>query len=268
MSPTETRAPDVVTMTMSDGRQYPQNADGMVNVETNGSGAWVLPDTLESMIEARDFEERVRSWSPAEIRTELTDAQESLELAYHQQAALAKEIDEFVARASEVYGSNRYRDWPANSEMHMRELEERGKQLEQDIAKYGDNVRIYEQALAKHGKPKDFEVPDPFKDRENRNYVNDFLSRSPIKEDDSDYPIDFGMLADDALTNAYDSAVEQGYATVREGAWKEQRIFEPVPPITAEELEDWVYAQAAHALPALFDGYGYDQNGNLYSFNH
>jgi hypothetical protein len=145
--PDQTRAPDVVTMTMSDGRQYPQNADGMVNVETDGSGAWVLPDTLESMIQARGFEDMVDEMSDAEVRVEHQDLQESLENLRKQESDAGAAMDAYQSRAKDVYGPNRYKDWPASAEMHMRELEERGRKVRLEIAKTEDTVAVYEKRL-------------------------------------------------------------------------------------------------------------------------
>lgn len=114
--------------------------------------------------------------------------------------------------------------------------------------------------------PAGFEVPDPIRAREARNYVNDIMSRES-EEGPTGETVQFAVIADDSITNAYDYAVDQGFATVREGRWKGERIFEPVPPITPQELEDWAYVQAEYALPALLDSYGYDRDGKLYPHN-
>jgi len=114
--------------------------------------------------------------------------------------------------------------------------------------------------------PANFDAPDPVEHNENSGYVHRIMSL-PTDEDNPEGPVFFSVMADDAITNAYDSAVERGFATVREGAWKEQRIFEPVPPISELELERWVFRAAAKQLPGLLDSYGYDKNGELYDFN-
>lgn len=84
---------------------------------------------------------------------------------------------------------------------------------------------------------------------------------------EGEFPVNFSIAVEDATTNAYDQAVDEGFATVSEGAWKGQRIFAPVPPISEFELDKWVRHQAAVQLEGILDGYGYDRDGNLYLFN-
>lgn len=111
-----------------------------------------------------------------------------------------------------------------------------------------------------------FELPSPEQRIEDSRYVYDMMSRREITEEESEFPVNPGLLAEEALHNAYTAAVEEGFATVRTDEYG-RNIYGPKAPVAELEFEAWVNHEAAGGLAGLLDGYGYDRDGKLYDFN-